>query len=530
MAEAQTEDQGTQAPLVEPGTFEFDDGYLLLDPAVVDAKVRRKSLSASTMNSLVGRSVCTASYAAGKVLPRKEDPFGVAETGTMAHAVLEYFYALPPAERTYAAAMPLLEKVLDTTISDEKFGDAAQATRDLVRPKVLAGFETIFDIETPSEVDVFGLESPVKWGTKIEGIPVAGFIDRVDNLDGGALRVVDYKSGKVKSPGYYGDPHGDQIRFYKAVKEAELGVEVSEGKLYYTAHAKSRNVNLDAKHMKKTVGKMKKAWDTHEEMVEEAEFRLEPSPLCGWCPLVSICPAAQASGKEAKVPQPTPVQLGMEIPVRASLSEPDSPADDRQSTEEKGESVATKKRRKWSEEKPWKAEIGGRLQPASYSATAVMGLATRALSDMAKHNAAVADDQKVKIDQPSVMALASTYAYAIKESQEELSAGIDWQAGLNTRLRSALFTSTEFHGIPFGANLAAWDEWVDRVISNMVMLVEIGEAIYDGSDEEGDRDPWENLASDSAGAGREARSQHDSTEVEAPAEESPDEVEASFDD
>lgn len=528
MTDAQTEEQ---KPLVEPGTFEFDDGYLLLEPSVVEKKVRRKALSASTMNSLVGRSVCTASFAAGKVLPRGDDPFGVAETGTMAHAVLEYFYALPPVERTYAAAMPLLEKVLSKTIGEEKFGDAAEATRNLVRPKVLAGFETIFDIETPSEVDVFGLEASVKWGTKVNGIPVSGFIDRMDKLDGSRLRVVDYKSGKVKAPGYFGDPHGDQIRFYKLMKEAELDTEVGEGKLYYTAHAKSRNVNLDAKHMKKTADKMKRAWNVHEEMIEDAEFKLQTSPLCGWCPLVNICPAAQASGKEAKVPQPTPVQLGMDIPVRASLSETESLVEDRPETKESEETVApTKKRRKWSEEKPWKAEIGGRLQPASYSATAVMGLATRALSDMAKHNAAVADDQKVKIDQTSVMALAGTYAYAIKESQEELSAGIDWQAGLNTRLRSALFTSTEFHGIPFGSNLAAWDEWVDRVISNMVMLVEIGEAIYDGSDEERDRDPWENLASDSAGAGREARSQHDSTEGEATAEESEDEVEASFDD
>lgn len=530
MSAPETEEE---APLVEPGTFQFDDGYLLLEPELVDHKIRRKALSASTMNALVGRSVCLARFAAEKTLPRKEDPFGVAETGTMAHSVLEAFYALPPDKRTYQAAEPLLEEVLAKSIPESRFGDSTEATRDLVRPKVLAGFETIFDIETPSEVDVFALESPIKWGTEINGIPVVGFIDRVDNLDNGGLRVIDYKSGKVKSPGYYGDPHGDQTRLYKLAKEAELGVEVSEAKLYYTAHSKSRNVNIDDKHMKKTAAKMKRAWDVHEEMVETAEFKLTPSPLCGWCPLVNICPGAQAAGKEAKIAAPTPVQLGADIPVRASLSEGENAAQEaRENTTNESEATVATKKKRWPEEKPWKAEIGGRLQPASYSATAVMGLATRAFSDMTNHNLASGPDEAVSIDRQSITALADTYAFILAEAQTELAGKLDWQAGLNTRLRSAMFTCIEkSHAIPFGKSLEEWDAWVDRVIESAVMLINVGEDIYTGDAQIEDHDPWERLAEGDVAESREVRQKSEPAETDdADDEADEEEVEAEFED
>lgn len=487
-----------ETPLVEPGTFDFDgDDNLVLPKAVTDAKVRRKKLSPSTMNALVDTSACPARFAADKVLPRKSDPFGVAEIGTAGHEVLEYLFALPGAERTPEAAREILLSQADKAMAPlaaQGVSDVLPALREKWLGEVETAYKGIFDIEDVTEPDVFGRERWIGRKVKINGVPISGVIDRIDN-DDETLLPIDYKTGKVKAPGKYGDPHGDQLRLYALAIEQEFGTLPTQAKVYYTQHAKMLSVDLSEKKLTDVEDKVARSWEDLSWSCDESTFETVESPLCGWCPLVNICPTAKAGARTAKIEAPTPVQLGATIPVGPpSLSE-----GEKKPTKE---AKAVTKKPKWREDKPWVETTGEgdseRINPNAYAATAVFGLASRALADITGYNKSVAGEpvDPFPINRTTVSGLARTYAAIISDVQEELSSLVDWSAGLNTRLRSALFTATELHVPPFGGTLDDWDAWVERVKKNVVLLMEIGESIYDEPDED---DPWIDLAVDSDG-------------------------------
>lgn len=491
-----------ETPLVEPGVFDFDaDNNLVLPKSVTDEKVRRKKLSPSTMNSLVDKSACPARFAAEKVIPRKSDPFGVAEIGTAAHEVLEYLFALPGPERTKEAAREIMHSHMDKNLAplaeseteaDKELGgsDVMRALREKWLGEVETAYKGIFDIEDVTEAEVLGRERWIGRGVKINGVPISGIIDRI-NTD---LSPIDYKSGKVKKPSRYGDPHGDQLRLYALALEQEFKEMPSEAKVYYIKHSKVLSVDLSEKKLEDVEDKVAQAWDTLSWSCDESTFETVESPLCGWCPLVKICPTAKAGARTAQVEAPSPVQLGMTIPVR----EPSLSEGEKKPTKE---AKAVAKKNTWDEDKPWVETIGTgknkRINPNAYAATAVFGLATRALSDINRYNKSVAGEpvDPFPVNRTSVESLARTYAVVITDVQEELSGEVDWSAGLNTRLRSALFTATELHVPPFGGSLDDWDSWVERVKKNMHLLMEIGEGIYDEPDED---DPWIELAVEDA--------------------------------
>lgn len=487
--------------LVEPGVFDFDnDNNLVLPKSVTEKKIRRKKLSPSTMNALVDTSACPARFAADKVIPRTPDPFGAAEVGTSGHLVLEHLFSLPPDQRTEEAA----RKIMNSQVESALLPMIAQSQMDLekdahlidpLREKWLSevedSYKGIFEIEDVRTPDVFGRERWIGKSVRIAGVPISGIIDRIDSLPDATLAPIDYKTGKVKGPSKYGDPHGDQLRLYALAIEQEFGTLPSAAKVYYTKHSKMLSVNLSDKKLNDVEGKVSQAWEDLSWACDESTFETVASPLCGWCPLVNICPTGKAAGRTAKISAPTPVQLGATIPV----GPPSLSVGEKKPTKEV--TPVAEKKPKWREDKPWVETIGKgeneRINPNAYAATAVFGLASRALADIAGYNKSVAGEpvDAFPINRTTVEGLARTYAVIITDVQDELSTDIDWSAGLNTRLRSALFTATELHVPPFGGVLDDWDQWVERVKKNIVLLMEIGEGIYDEPDED---DPWIDLA------------------------------------
>src|SRR5699024_6317697 len=63
----------------------------------------------------------------------------------------------------------------------------------------------------------------------------------------------------------------------------------------YDRHGRSRVIAVSDKRVAQTVGEFSRAWEVHNDMVEAATFPTKSGPLCGWCPLINLCPAAQES-------------------------------------------------------------------------------------------------------------------------------------------------------------------------------------------------------------------------------------------
>lgn len=458
------------------------------------AKLDRKRWSASGVKAIEN---CPAMWASDKLHPQPPDPFGAAELGTAAHKVLEVLYGLPGAERTEQRAMDILS-TLHTDYADEV--DAPEGAAELMRwrGEVATKANGVFALEDPTTVDVHGTE--YKLLGEVAGVPMIGFVDRLDNLDGG-VRVVDYKSGKVKHPNRWGDDHGDQIRLYAAALAGD-GFEVRGGALYYIAGPEARDVGLTPHDTQRIVGDFVATYEEMKTSAEQGSYRTKASPLCGWCPLATVCPTAEANNRST--PKTDRAKLGTSLGVRTKVftATPDVAHT---------KTITPKKRKRpmylWSkkEESPWVATVGGdgTLNPNSYAAIGHCGnaaLATELM--MAHHNDLLAkkasgelvlDGDIVPPTVAEMEAMARTIDTIVRNTHRELTGGSDYNAaaGLSTRIRGALRSVIGYTPAPFGADRAAWDQWVTKVGKRIILVMDNAMDLHIGYET---TTPWETLA------------------------------------
>ncbi|KQO98657.1 RecB family exonuclease [Leifsonia sp. Leaf264] len=272
---------------------------------MVDDRIRRKALSASTSKSMKG---CLARFAGEKLLPRDDDPFTVSALGTSTHAVLEDLYNVTPKKRTKLKFLEIRDKHADEMWS-EKARLEAEETPEAWAGKRQFWIDEVsrlglgeFDITDPTQVTTYKTELPFD-GVHIAGVPAMGFIDRVEVVkvaDKDEYLVIDLKTGKMKNAfelNKHGDDHGDQIRLYSDAIREVTGKPAAIGRIHYTQFGVARDIPLTDAAMQKTREQFRSAWDTHNKVMETGEFTTEVGPLCGWCPLVNACPAAKAAGK-----------------------------------------------------------------------------------------------------------------------------------------------------------------------------------------------------------------------------------------
>ena len=282
------------------------DRLIVTDEELLN-RLRRPYLSASTANSMESSP---ARWAAEKALPRGDNPFGAAELGTSAHAVLEDLYALPPFARTESRAMTILlaqAEVLWPGQSPETL-----AKKGMWISAVAAAYKGLWAIENPKTVSVRDREFKVD-AIDVGGVPFVGFIDRIDQCVEGS-KIVDYKSS-AKMPGNitrFGDHHGDQLRLYSEAMRVIDGEMPIEAGLSYIRLGKYRSVPLSKAKMNGTLAAFRKAWKRFQEFTETGSFPCEPGPLCGWCVLVNACPIAKAHGFADRTGlAPSAVELGI---------------------------------------------------------------------------------------------------------------------------------------------------------------------------------------------------------------------------
>ncbi|GAB3176099.1 hypothetical protein GCM10027059_50430 [Myceligenerans halotolerans] len=435
------------------------------------ARLDRPYLSASTAKAMHS---CPARMVADRALPSSFDLFSPTEKGTAAHLVLERLYALRPQLRDRVHAAAILTDMARQEPPDEMAVDYAQALgADAVRytrwiAAITRAYEGVFTIEDPAGVVVHATEMLLD-GVEIGGIPFKGIIDRVDDVDG-ELGIVDYKTGRDRSRPNprFGDDHGDQIKLYAAAVRELTGKKPKLGFLYYIEHGKKRRVSLADRAITKAVRGFRTSWEALQESVATRAFATHTSPLCGWCPLVNACPAAQRENMtDRKGGAPAAVVLGIPTigPPTASaahLTSDNAPdAEDIMSTTP------------WREAKPYDgAEIDGHLSLNSYAATAVFGLTTLAAEQL--HAAGQ------KLGPATLRLTTGVLAKVVLDAQETVTHGSrDWQEGVNTRLRGALRTSLDLIPMPFGGDHEAWSEWGTRTRNFIVAVATTAIGLYD---------------------------------------------------
>lgn len=226
-----------------------------------------------------------------RALDRLPEPKTVAQVkGTLVHAVLEEMHKLPREQRLYPAAVKQLkptwadmcakDKDLLELVPEDELYDFLVECRSLLR-----GY---FEMENPQGFDAYATEMYVDTVLP-NGVPVRGFIDRVDVAPTGQVRMVDYKTGKKPLP-RYSDQAKFQMRFYALVYWRLYGRIPDQLRLMYLKVMDSMFLAPSKEELEYFERDLADLWAKIQADIEAGQFKTKTSKLCGWCPHQSLCP------------------------------------------------------------------------------------------------------------------------------------------------------------------------------------------------------------------------------------------------
>lgn len=220
--------------------------------------------------------------------------------GTLVHAVLERLYTLPAADRVPAAAHGLVvgewERLLagPGSLVAEIFAgpDDPETGPWLEAAGVL--LDTYFRLEDPRLVEPAGrellVEAELASAVLGSGVPLRGYVDRLDVSATGVLRVVDYKTGAA--PGQVGEARVlFPMKFYALTLLLLRGGVPAQLRLLYLADGVTLTYSPDADELHRFARILEAIWVAVLAAGATGDFRAQPGPLCTWCDHRPRCPA-----------------------------------------------------------------------------------------------------------------------------------------------------------------------------------------------------------------------------------------------
>lgn len=219
-------------------------------------------------------------------------PSPAAARGTLVHSVLEHVFELPAAERTVDAAVRLLPERWSVLAEERpELVEMIEASDDLDDVTWLEGaaelVERWFELEDPQRLEPAERELYVE--TEIEGLTLRGIVDRLDVAADGAMRVVDYKTGRSPREGFEAKALF-QMKFYALVLWRLRGEIPKVLQLVYLGDRQVVRYVPDEQDLRGMERNVKAVWAAVQRAAETGDWRPRRSRLCGWCDFRDLCP------------------------------------------------------------------------------------------------------------------------------------------------------------------------------------------------------------------------------------------------
>ncbi|GGB95891.1 RecB family exonuclease [Cellulomonas carbonis] len=244
-----------------------------------------------------------------------EPPSAAAVRGTLVHAVLERLYDAPAGARTPAAARALVAPEWDRMLQERP--ECAEVLADDVDldawfAQAGALLDTYFTLEDPNRLQPAERELDV--ATQLEDGPqLRGIVDRVDVAPDGAIRIVDYKTGRSPREGFESGALF-QMRFYALVVSRLRHRVPAMLQLVYLGDGTVLRHVPDEAELRTTERRVRAIWSGIVAAAEQGSWTPRPGPLCGWCAHKDLCPAF--GGTPPEVP-PGAVELTLGVTPRS---------------------------------------------------------------------------------------------------------------------------------------------------------------------------------------------------------------------
>ncbi|MEJ7794456.1 MAG: PD-(D/E)XK nuclease family protein [Nocardioides sp.] len=246
-----------------------------------------------------------------RTIDKLPEPFSPdAVRGTLIHKVLEDLFDLAAEDRTPEQARDLLvptwEQLLETEPElAEMFTGEGPAVADW-----LGGCRTVLDryfqLEDPRRLEPAERELYVE-AVLDSKLLLRGFVDRLDVAPDGALRVVDYKTGRAAPAGWEAKALF-QMKFYALVLWRTRGVVPAMLQLVYLGSGELVRYVPDEQDLRATERKVEAIWRAIAHATESRDWRPRRSRLCDWCAHQAICP--EWGGIPPPLPEVEPADPG----------------------------------------------------------------------------------------------------------------------------------------------------------------------------------------------------------------------------
>lgn len=285
------------------------DGVIILDDELFE-KVKSKNLSASMISSF---AQCPADWLMNSfILPLvdHEEPIHFVR-GHIFHETMEAFFRLPKEQRNPKILSQLAMKVIKTKYSTV-LNDLE--TMNWVKEALKGYLETGFEYKNIDIAQIVktewkgpepGIEIFVRGKLGNTTRDVVGFVDRVDQLPDGSLRVVDYKTGKKIYPfnpdnvisdsndfGYWRQQLAYSMLLEQAghkIGEAVLEFPIAKGEVIVDVNNQElrKQVETDFENVDAALNKC----------LEDNMFPFHGHFFCKWCGMLSPDHAPSRFGK-----------------------------------------------------------------------------------------------------------------------------------------------------------------------------------------------------------------------------------------
>jgi putative RecB family exonuclease len=159
-----------------------------------------------------------------------------------------------------------------------------------------------FDLEDPDRLEPAEREVSVSSALP-SGLVLRGIIDRLDRAPNGAIRVVDYKTGRSPGVGWEAKAMF-QMRFYGLMLWRLHGTIPARLQLLYLGNNERLTLDPTEHELRATQSKVQALWTAIERATATQTWPARPSRLCDWCSFHALCP------EQGGTPPPLPEPLG----------------------------------------------------------------------------------------------------------------------------------------------------------------------------------------------------------------------------
>jgi putative RecB family exonuclease len=244
-----------------------------------------------------------------------EPPSPAAVRGTLVHSVLERLFDAPAGARTPQAAAALLAPAWEAIVAERP--DCAELVPDGDTTdwfaQATALLERYFTLEDPNRLQPAERELVVR--TELEdGVELRGVVDRLDVAPDGAMRVVDYKTGRSPAPGYEGGALF-QMRFYALVLSRLRGQIPAMLQLVYLGDGTVLRHQPTQAELAVVEQRIRAVWDGVKRAATTGRWEPRRSALCSWCAHQAICPLFGGTP-----PEPSPDAVERAVGVRPAAA------------------------------------------------------------------------------------------------------------------------------------------------------------------------------------------------------------------